>query len=318
MQTELLFPDYINEKLIAIPEYTLQRMDTVSGRHYMVRPNDSDGEFLLPSITTIVRSTSPLSPFIINKMIEMGKEKWDEYLYERMEYGTNMHILIGEFIRRKTMNLPLTQEEIDDIGMHNRGFNLSIFNKFKEDYYSDLIAFAQFYFDYKIEPIALEIPLASIKEGFAGTLDMPCKMQVPTKGFWGEVYKTGPNKGNMKETTQDVEVIALVDFKSGRHGFYRENEVQLKMCEVLFRENFPKLSESATIKLYNWSPKSWIKEPGYNLTDQTDKVTNDNYMSRVKLFRSEFDNSFKSKRVIFGTLELGTEPIEMYLNETIF
>ena len=311
-QTELIFPDYIREDIIALQNYSLRRVDTTSGRHYLVTNLDSEEEepvsHLLPSVTTVVKGTSPVSPFIINKMIEMGKDKWNEYLNERSEYGTVMHILISELVRAKQMTIPLPEAELADIGMRNKGFNHRIFERFKEDLYSDLLSFAAFYHDYKVQPIALELPLASFKHRFAGTLDMPCLMSIPVKGFWGEVYKSGPQKGTMKETVQLVDVIGLVDFKSGRHGFYRDHEVQLKMCEVLFKENYPEICDDYSIKLFNWSPKAWRTEPSYLLTDQTGKVSQESVKNRVELFSSENPPTPKSTRIISGTIVLGEQP----------
>lgn len=311
-QTELIFPDFIREDIIALPNYSLRRVNTTSGRHYLVTElqihDEETVSHLVPSVTTVVKGTSPTSPFIINKMIEMGKEKWDQYLNERSEYGTVMHILISELVRAQQMTIPLSVEEIAEIGIHNKGFNYKIFERFKEDLYSDLLSFAAFYHEYKVQPIALELPLASFEHRFAGTLDMPCLMALPTKGYWGEVYKSGPQKGTMKETVQLVEVLALVDFKSGRHGFYRDHEVQLKMCEVLFRDNYPEICDKYPVKLFNWAPKAWKTEPSYSLTDQTGKVSAESVRNRVSLFSDENPPVFKSNRTISGTIVLGEQP----------
>jgi len=314
-QLEFLFPDYIDESIIKTPPYRIARVEMTSGRHYFVRKTDEDsetGEYILPSITTIIDKTSPLSREIINKMIEFGKEKWDAYLKERQDYGTNMHILISEFIRSKKLSLPLKEDDIVSISSRNKGFNVHIYEKFKSDLISDLLAFAQFVVDYEVTPMAVEIPLASTYYKFAGTLDFPCFMTINEKGYHGELYKTGPNKGAMKETYKDVRVIGLVDFKSGRHGFYRGNEIQLFMAELLFIENFPEISLSGyKIKSFNWSPKEWRVRPTYNLTEQTGKTTIANVKSRVELFLDEYDSNFKSKRYFEGDLILGEAPEEI-------
>jgi hypothetical protein len=320
-QLELLLPDYIDEAVIKTPPYYISRVSAESGRHYMVRSKDSDEEsepIVLPSITTIIRNTSPLSPFIIDKMIQMGKEAWGAYLEERADYGTNLHIIIGYFIRNKSVKIPFEREVVDDIGMNNRGFNHKVFFKFEQDTYSDLLSFCAFFNEYQVEPLALELPLASANLGFAGTLDMPCKMTLRVKGYWGEVYKTGPQKGSMKESYNDVRVIGLVDFKSGRHGFYRDNELQLKMAEMLFREHYPELCDEFPVKLFNWSPKEWRTEPSFLLTEQTDKVMDLNIKSRVSLFFSEYGSNPKKRRLYEGVLELGQPTIGLYYDQSDF
>lgn len=314
-QLELLLPDFIDEAAIAPPPYHIRRVNTPSGRHYLLRDKELTEEsvdVILPSITTLIRNTSPVSPFIIDKMIQMGKSAWDEYLEERSEYGTTLHIIIGHFVRSRSLGLPFTKEVIDDIGMHNTGFNHKVFFKFEQDIYSDLLAFSLFFHEYEVEPLAMELPLGSSALGFAGTLDLVARMTIKVKGYWGEVYKSGPNKGAMKETIAPVRVLGIVDFKSGRHGFYRQNELQLKMSEMLLNANYPDLAEDLPLKLFNWAPKDWRDEPSYSLTEQTDKVLDTNIHARVKLFNTEFSSTPLRTRKYEGVLELGNPPIGLY------
>ena len=59
----------------------------------------------------------------------------------------------------------------------------------------------------------------------------------------------------------------MIDYKSGRKGFYVSHEIQLKVYQELFESVFP---DYPIEKLYNFSPKDWISNPGYNLKDQTE------------------------------------------------
>src|SRR5690606_18783260 len=93
----------------------------------------------------------------------------------------------------------------------------------------DVLALAQFIREHNVRPLGVEVCLASDEMGVAGTIDLPCKMTVMQDGDWGEVYKSGPRKGETKITKAPVEVTAIVDFKSGMKGFWESHEIQLHL-----------------------------------------------------------------------------------------
>ena len=141
------------------------------------------------------------------------------------------------------------------------------FVNYAEDLKKDILAFAQFVIDYDILPLCIEQSLYS-KKGYAGMIDLVCNMRVYTKD---EEAKAREKKGE-KWTDKDEEkytkrIIAMVDFKSGRKGFYESHVFQLYMYKDMWEEHYPDIPIQS---VFNWSPKDWRKAPSYNFECQDD------------------------------------------------
>ena len=144
----------------------------------------------------------------------------------------------------------------------------------------DVLAFAQFVRDYNVKPLAIEIGLVSPVYHFAGCVDMPCVMTDP---------KTG------KAFT------AIVDFKSGRKGFYEEHELQLHLYRMMWEDNFPEVKID---RLYNFSPKDWRTKPTYNLKDQTESVNAQKLPHLLALAAIEDEKRENTLTIVRGVLDL--------------
>ena len=75
----------------------------------------------------------------------------------------------------------------------------------------------------------------------------------------------------------------MVDFKSGRKGFYEEHEIQLECYRQMWNYHYPKLHIE---RVFNWSPKNWRGiTPTYNLKEQTNSIAKDKLPHLVEIAR---------------------------------
>lgn len=195
------------------------------------------------SVTTMIGQTMPDVSGALMKWYTDNFSSYQEaraYVQERADYGTFMHAEISALaISRKCDTDTLRDRMKSFIEKERLPAN---FINYENDIKSDIFAFAQFMIDYDVKPLAVEVVLAH-PDGYAGAVDMVCEMNF--------------NKGR---------VMAIIDFKSGRKGFYDSNVAQLFAYKNLWDHNY---SAHPVTHLFNWSPKNWRKSPTYNLKNQT-------------------------------------------------
>lgn len=260
------------------PPYRVYRLDGDGHRYYYRFGEDGEPVFY-PSVTTMLKQVMPTSPFLIEWMLANGKEGATEKRDLAAFYGTFMHIQFELLIVNRTYDFDkvpgelLAYMEANNLPDKFYGDSLSKIRK-------DVLAFAQFVRDYNVKPLAIEIGLVSPTYHFAGCVDMPCVMTDP---------KTGKS------------YTAIVDFKSGRKGFYEEHELQLHLYRMMWDENFP---EVRIDRLYNFSPKDWRTKPTYNLKDQTESVNAAKLPHLLALAAIEDEKRDNTFTVVRGVLDL--------------
>jgi len=235
------FASFFDELALVSPSYRLHRMDSNGGRYYYTLDENLSAKFY-PSITHLIGKTLPMSEGLIRWKANMGVDEAERYMEERAEYGTALHVAAEELFRYRSID-----------------FNsIQIRPEWQEDIRKDLLSLAAFIRDHNVTPLAIEVMLKS-EMGFACTVDLVCKMDVGT-GVNGGITQTDLKKGTIDRIT------AIVDFKSGKKGFYESHEIQLEACKIAWNEN--KLGIPVD-RVFNWSPKDWQKEPTYTLKEQT-------------------------------------------------
>lgn len=282
MTVEQIQAEFFNEDALQEQPEPVYRLDSSGHRYYYTFDEDGEPRFYV-SVTTLIKQTLPTAPSLVKWIADMGYEESQRFAQERAHYGTFMHAQIAELIIARSYNLNLIRERLR---MFIESEQLpSDFMGYADDFKKDILAFAQFMKDTDLKPLAIEIVLTNPEDGYAGAIDLVAELTIEEKGFFGEVYKTGANAGKPKETKQSRRIRAIIDFKSGRKGFFPEYEIQLHAYKKMWNMNF---EAHPVEKVFNWSPKDWRgKTPTYNFKDQTDSKNAKKLPYLVELARIE-------------------------------
>jgi hypothetical protein len=287
-----------SDALIISPRQLYRINNHANGRYYYSFKNGVPQFYI--SVTTLIQATMP-TPFELVKWIAgKGLDEAELYKEERGGYGTFMHRLFERLLIDRKIDLDAIDPELleycteNNYGRHN-------YSAWLHEIKRDVLGFAAWMVEYEVEPLAIELMLASDKYGIAGALDLVCNMTIPITGFLGEIYKTGPRKGEPKETAGKKRVRAIVDFKSGRKGFFENHEIQLEAYRLMFEENYPELPIE---KLYNYGPSDWKKDPGYKLKDQTDSPNLKKFLHLAKIGFIESQKRERYIKSISGVIDL--------------
>lgn len=286
----------------------IHRLDIEGNRNYYILDEFGNPTFY-HSISTVIRAGLPTSPYLIDWIVEKGKEGAEAYRDERAAFGSFMHTLFGDLLINKTLDLDAIEIRLEQYLTLKR-YPIT-WMKWAFELKSACLAFAQWIIDYKVKPIAIEIALASDSMGIAGMLDLACTLSIEEKGFFGETYKTsgpGRKKGDPKESKKSFTVKAIVDFKSGKN-FYEEHEIQLAGYRSMWNENFTHTDDQIT-RIFNWSPKEWRgTTPTYNFKEQTDTKRLKKLKPIIELAKIEKSAEDKTLTIVSGVIDL-TKGIE--------
>lgn len=310
MHFESVPTDWFDADALRLPNYKVGRVSYGYGRSYVRMTEEGlESPFrLYTSLTTAINKCAPMEKPLLEWYMKHGQAEADRLLTMSQHYGTLMHLLVGKFLMDKFVDLNTISESVDEYLSSKSYWEPECKDWHKKLKY-DLLAFAQFALDNKIKPLGIEYVLLSEKYGFGTLIDLVCEMTIEEKGFFGETYKSGDKKDQPKESKRDKKIRAIVNFKSGRHGFYRSNGIQMQCEKLLWEENFPELPLEAA---YNWSPKEWESSPGYNMKDWSNEVFIEEVEAIMKLAQIRFGDSALNKKYISieGMLYSGHSPSE--------
>lgn len=282
MTVEEMTAMFFDEKTLIEPTYRVWQLNS-KGHRYYYRYDDNGNPEFYPSVTTILSQTLPKAPYLVKWIADKGIEEAERYKGERAAYGTFMHAAFEELLINRTYNLDDLKGKLKE---YIEVYRLpDDFIYYADDLKKDVLAFAQFVLDYDVRPLAVEISLVHPYYKYAGMIDCPCTM----------LSKIGSNE----------RINAIVDFKSGRKGFYEENEIQLGMYRDLWNINFPQLPVN---RIFNFSPKDWRKKPTYNLKEQTDSpnIGKIPYLLEIAAIENnKRENTFTS---VNGVISLDSNP----------
>lgn len=270
MTVEEMTAMFFDEKTLIEPPYKVWQLNS-KGHRYYYRYDNENPEFF-PSVTTILSQTLPKAPHLIQWIANKGIEEAERYKGERAAYGTFMHAAFEELLINRAYDLDGLKGKLKE---YIEVYRLpDDFIYYADDLKKDVLAFAQFVLDYDVRPLAVEIALVHPYYKYAGMIDCPCTMLSKIGG--------------------DERINAIVDFKSGRKGFYEESEIQLGMYRDMWNVNF---EQFPVTRIFNFSPKDWRKRPSYNLKEQTDSpnIRKIPYLLEIAAIEDEKkDNTFTS------------------------
>lgn len=214
-----------------------------------------------PSVTKIIKATSPTPPGLMQWYAKHGFEEANKLRDDAAERGTEMHVLFERYMSGQYVDMSSLSE------FHAKA----------------LMSFDQWYRDYEVEPLAVEVLLHSDTYGYAGTADLVCRI-----------------KGGK---------VVLVDFKSGS-SIYDDYAVQLEMYRIAWNEHADMHDIPQVTEVYNWLPKDWRKGPTYTFKDQTGECSAAAIEYRCKLYNETQKTSPRIKTIYGGTLP-GTATVEV-------
>lgn len=278
MTVEEMTAVFFNADALREPKYKLYQLNSYGHRYYY--RYEGTTPVFYPSVTTLLKQVMPTSPFLIKWMVENGTDGATEKRDLAAAYGTFMHAQFETLLINRRYDFDtvpanlLSYMEQNNLPEKFYGESLAKIRK-------DVCAFAQFVKDYNVRPLAVEIALVYPDCHYAGMLDLPCLM-------------TDPKTGN--------EFPAIVDFKSGRKGFYEEHELQLALYRDMWNVNYP---EMPITRIFNFAPKDWRGvKPTYTLKEQTESPNIAKIPALLTLAAiadAQMDNTFT---VISGELNL--------------
>lgn len=297
MTVEEMTAMFFDEKTLIEPSYKVWQLNS-KGHRYYYRYDDAGNPEFFPSVTTILSQTLPKAPHLINWIANKGIEEAERYKGERAAYGTFMHAEFEELLINRAYDLDGLKAKLKDYIENNK--LPADFIYYADDLKKDVLAFAQFVLDYDVKPLAVEIALVHPYYKYAGMIDCPCTMRA----------KIG----------SDDRINAIVDFKSGRKGFYEESEIQLGMYRDMWNVNF---EQFPVTRIFNFSPKDWRKKPSYNLKEQTESpnIRKIPYLLEIAAIEDEKrDNTFTAVNgvvVLDDAPDLSQNVISLSLAELI-
>lgn len=299
MTVEQLQAEFFNSDALKEQPEPVYRLDSNGHRYYYTFDEFGEPHFYV-SVTTLIKQTLPTAPSLIKWIADMGYDESQRYAAERASYGTFMHSQIAEMLINRSYDLDSLKDKLKAY-IDTEKLPVDFIN-YADDFKKDILAFAQFAKDVNLKPLAIELVLTNPEDGYAGAMDLAAEITIEEKGYFGETYKTGANAGQPKESKRKVTVRAIIDFKSGRKGFFPEHEVQLHAYMKMWNIHFP---EYPIARVFNWSPKDWRgKVPTYNFKDQTDSKNAKKLPYLIELARIEDEKRENTVVSCYGKIDL--------------
>lgn len=236
-----------------------------------------------PSVTSVLHTTCPTSLFLIRWIAAHGQRRAEFLRDERAAYGTCMHHLFSEYLQNRSFDLS---------GMSTWVEMYTATEKLEYDtagwpatLQQDLVGFTTFCQQYNARPVGVEVPLASDRLGYAGTLDMVA------------ILDLGPRR---------KDILAYVDWKSNREYFYDDQEIQVNAYKSMWNDLYP---TTPITHCFLYAPNDWDEgsRQRFRFKDCTQSKLKDAFPGLVEQFKLRNPERDKVLRVD-GVISLDTDP----------
>lgn len=313
---------------------TIYRLTGVKNRIYFTKEDENSPPTVYNSGTTIIdnfrdkNGEEAIHNWKIG-LINSGKDPHVQ-LIKRQNYGTLLHILYGRLLSGETTSFNKLKEFIISCAKDAR-ISKQVVEKLLSTNYmefqKDVASFLTWIRDYKVQPLAIELMVKSDKYKVATALDLICYINTKEKGYWGEVYKTDSKvtsvkKGDPKETSKMVRKLVIVDFKSGKKGFFPKNVLQLLLSKKIFEESFPDIKVEG---IFNFAPNDWKIVPTFKMYDQERESKQINYLKAIlenvlERGKFEFEEKMEKARemVMVGSIDVNNIQDDMFKKVDLF
>lgn len=273
------------------------RVEIGAGRHYR---NEAGETF--KSITTFLDAVMPPNYFLKtwreSKIEELGSvDAATQFVQSTADFGTGLHIATADYCRNG---------RVDWLDFNDWVFNYLMSMDLKnhtlhaaaEELTRDFAGIMAFLHEYEVRVLAVEIPVFSA-DGYATLIDLVVEMNAKCY-----TDKTPAEKRQR--------IVAGINLKSGKKGFYESHVFQLIGERRCFNETYSKTVGFELVEMFNLAPTNWRTEPGYKLARQTDAMSelDEQFDLFVKLGKKRGVLGKPSKNfVIFeGVTEYGANP----------
>lgn len=280
---------------LRVPTYRVGRINYGRGRSYVkLLEGELERPFrLYTSLTTAIAQSAPMDYGLLQWYMRLGEAEANRILDLTANYGTLMHQVFGEYLISGEYDLTKLEDVVQEF-LNREEYYQPETAEWASKLRYDLVAFIRWCQVHQVRPLGVEYVLLS-EAGYGTLIDLVCDLQWPVKGNHGEVFASGEKKGLPKETTKFLPRRAIINFKSGRHAFYRNNGLQVMAEKKLWEENFPELPVDLVL---NWAPKEWIIEPDYFVKDWQGEITDQELNAVLTLATIRFAERAQEKRYV--------------------
>jgi len=233
-------PAFRDDPILNRPIY---RYDSGHKRWYCA--TDTDPVTWAVSVTSLISSTRPTPENLMAWRANLGNDQYRQTLDERAAYGTWMHSLWGDALITGEFSINYA-----DLQAKLRDCPPGLEDAWIEAAQKDLLAFGAWCYERKPTVYAIEPVMIHAQDAwYGGAIDLICSID------WRGKPRT-----------------VIIDFKSGRKGFYESHELQLHAYMSIWNSYYAGTDYEVT-GVFNLAPTDWRTAPKCNFVDQTDRMS---------------------------------------------